>query len=231
VSQPGQELRHERKLVAEDYSAAELAAVVRMHPAHFSEAHPPRRINSVYFDTAGLRAYRETVSGLSGRTKVRLRWYGAMLGEVPSPRGEVKVKRAAVGGKRRFDAAPFVMRDGIDGVEIEESLRSGAASPEDARLVAGLCPVIVVTYLRSYWLSRDGRCRLTIDSEIAYLRVRRYGNRFGQPFADAGRVVIELKYALEEDAGAPLVAGRFPVRVSRSSKYARGIELLYAVSK
>lgn len=223
------ELRHERKLLAEGVSAREVEALVRLHPAHFHEANPPRRINSVYYDTPGMRAYRENLAGTGERTKVRLRWYGALLGPVIDPSVEVKTKHAAVGGKRRFPGLPFEMRPGIEASELTASLDAGARAPAEAHLLAGLRPVLLTTYARSYWLSRDGRCRLTVDADIAYLRIHPFGNDLRDRREDDRRVVVELKYALEDDESARWLVGELPIRLSRSSKYARGIELLYAV--
>lgn len=224
------ERRLETKLVAAGVAAREVEALVRLHPAHFHELHPPRQVHSIYFDTAALRSYRETLAGIGERTKVRLRWYGPFFGHVGEAGVEVKTKHAAVVGKRRFAAPSIEMRPGIGGAELAEWLRGSTVPPVDAALLADLRPTLATSYGRSYWLSHDGRCRLTIDADIAYVRLHPFGNDFRDRIADDRRVVVELKYAVEDEEVGPDLARDLRLRVSRNSKYARGIELLYAVA-
>ena len=42
----------------------------------FYSPFPPRRINSLYFDSYDFRALEHSLSGSSIRQKIRLRWYG-----------------------------------------------------------------------------------------------------------------------------------------------------------
>ena len=42
----------------------------------FYQPYPPRRINSLYFDTSDFVNMSDSIEGCSKRTKKRLRWYG-----------------------------------------------------------------------------------------------------------------------------------------------------------
>ena len=83
-------------------------------------------------------------------------------------------------------------------------------------------------YYRRYWVSRDGRFRITIDSDVTYHRVARVRNGFLRPTRDGAARIVELKYAAHEDDDAIRIARAVPFRSSRNSKYATGVHRLYA---
>lgn len=43
-------------------------------------------------------AYQDNLIGISDRMKVRIRWYGALLGLIEEPVLELKIKRGFLGG-------------------------------------------------------------------------------------------------------------------------------------
>ena len=53
-------------------------------------------------------------------------------------------------------------------------------------------------------------------------------NSFSHELHDRTNVVLELKYAQDKERHAEQVAGHFPFRMTKSSKYTSGIEKLYA---
>ena len=55
----------------------------------------------------------------------------------------------------------------------------------------------------------------------------RFGNRFAHHQRNYRDVVVELKYEVEQEPQANYVAGFFPFRVTRNSKYVQGIERVY----
>ena len=90
-----------------------------------------------------------------------------------------------------------------------------------------LDPVLVNRYYRSYYVTRDGRFRLTVDSELSYYNIRPFGNNFKQRFSDHLNVIVEIKYEKKLDDVAGRVAGFFPFTLTKSSKYVQGIESVY----
>jgi hypothetical protein len=90
-----------------------------------------------------------------------------------------------------------------------------------------MSPVLLNRYRRRYFVSHDGRYRLTVDSELGYQAVARRLNRFPTWVGSDGRVIVELKFGLGDADGASRIASRFPFRVTRSSKYVLGVEALY----
>ena len=79
-------------------------------------------------------------------------------------------------------------------------------------------------YWRSYFLSGDRNFRTTVDSELTFYPLRACQNLLLARSVDSETIVVELKYAPEFDLAAREVARQFPFRLTRSSKYASGIE-------
>ena len=69
-------LRCEIKFVVPEQELPTVMAHVRSHSAGFREAFPPRRVNSIYFDTYGWSNVDDHLAGVAERCKLRLRWYG-----------------------------------------------------------------------------------------------------------------------------------------------------------
>ena len=87
-----------------------------------------------------------------------------------------------------------------------------------------LQPVLLNHYRRKYFMSRDGRYRITIDSELHYRGVDRITNHFLRDEEQVGENVLELKYDREDDADADAITQFFKFRLSKNSKYVNGIK-------
>ena len=71
------DLRYEIKLVCSPHLLAQARSWIRLHPAGFVVAYPPRCVNSLYLDTPHLSSLNDNLGGVSYRRKLRLRWYDA----------------------------------------------------------------------------------------------------------------------------------------------------------
>ena len=218
------DLRYERKFVTFELGTAEALAVIRLHPAAFREVYHPRFVNNIYFDTPSLDHYQDNVRGVSNRVKCRIRWYGAPLGPIARPILELKRKRALLGFKNLYPLAPFSLDHGFDAPTLFEK----SDLPEPLRCdLAALQPVLMNRYLRSYFLSRDGHYRLTVDREVGFRRPTRGPGRTPTWIRPDGRVIVELKFGVGLDDDGARIATRFPFRLTRSSKYVIGVDTLY----
>ena len=94
------------------------------------------------------------------------------------------------------------------------------------RRLGGLEPSLLNSYQRSYFKSADGRYRITRDSDLKFHRIGPGHNALLCKVAHMPVQVLELKYDAADAAGADDVAGGFPFRVAKFSKYALGMELL-----
>lgn len=214
----GREWRYERKYPQEVYSAAEVELFIRRHPALFLEAHPPRWVNSLYFDTPSLAGLADSVDGLSDRVKVRVRWYGVLHRRIRSPVIEFKRKRGRLGSKDRYTLAPFDFRTGV--VPSSTEISGNPPLPENVRAaLLLLVPASLTRYRRLYYLSADRRFRLTLDADLAFYRVLPASRRLVcMPDTFRG-TVLEVKYSSDDDEAARPVLEALPFRWGRYSKY------------
>ncbi len=214
--------RYERKFAVQALPLPEVLALVRRHPAAFHEAYPPRMVNNVYLDTPGRNSYHDHVQGAPCRTKTRVRWYGEPRGAIPGPILERKLKCGLVGGKLAQTLPPLT----LNGAGVREPLEGafvGDHLPEAWRIgLRFLEPSVFSRYRRHYFVSADGRFRLTVDSELRFAppeNAATGGTRLTEPL-----VVVELKFAPQHAGMAATITNAFPFRVVRCSKYVLGVE-------
>ena len=217
------ELRHEIKFVGRATEVQRLLTWVRTHAAAFDEPYPSRRVNNVYFDTHSLAAFRENLAGGSRRMKLRYRWYGDTF-EPARGTLEVKRRRAGIGWKQSF-RAPGVSLPNASWSAVRRQLRAKLGREARLWLDASPLPVILNRYDRRYFLSRDGRVRLTVD-----WNQRVYDQRFGaapnlrRASNLPATLVVELKFALPDHSRAREIVQSLPLRLSRNSKYVLGVQ-------
>jgi hypothetical protein len=219
-------MRFERKLVFQHRTRAQVELWIKLNPALFREAFPPRFVNNIYFDTPGFRHYLANKDGIAARTKVRIRWYGALIGRVDRPVLEFKHKHGLVGHKEAFPLHPFVLDDVLSRPEAISAVLPADLPPDARGRLAGVRPTLLNRYHRQYCVSADGRCRLTLDSGLEYHRPNAQNGNGPRSLETRDVVVVEIKYANEAASGVDSVTNGFPGRVMRMSKYATGIEAL-----
>ena len=219
-----QAYRYERKFFLERVDLQEVERLVRTHPAFFLEVFPPRRVNNLYLDTPGRRGYFDHVNGVGRRCKWRIRWYGQPPGRVERSVLEIKAKEGLVGRKRRYALAPFDLDRDLDPAALVE----GFGDRELFLRLQLRCsvPSLVNQYRRRYYLSADGAFRLTVDDELSFGTLSRGFEADTHRRLARQTIIVELKYHAEDDDRARAVCTAFPFRISRSSKYCYGVELL-----
>ncbi len=216
--------RYERKFLLEGIEPAAARDAVLRHPAIFYEQYPPRWVNNLYFDTPWMEHYRDNLSGSANRGKVRVRWYHELVGEVAAPVLEFKRKRGWVGWKESHRFPPFPFDESLTARRLAAHIAGSDLPLEVIERLRGHQVTLVNRYLRSYFATRDGRFRVTLDEDLTYFRAGRLSNPLFARTVDHGVLVVELKYEAEHETQAARVASRFPFRLSRSSKYVRGVE-------
>jgi len=220
------QLRREVKVPLPGMLYPDLVAWVDLHPAHWRRTYPSRRVNNIYFDSPDYAALNANLAGISGRAKLRLRWYGPMLSPVPGGRLELKQKRGRAGWKESV-AADLRLDLGTGTWDLLfPALR--AAVCEDGRrwLDRYSEPVLVNSYRRDYFATPDEAVRLTVDRDL-----RAYGQRsaLAPNLTRSARtddvVILELKAPETPDAQRRLddVLAGLPVAVGRFSKYVSGV--------
>ncbi len=216
--------RYERKFTAHQTERAFPLACIRQHPALFRPIFYSRKINNIYLDTDEFKFYHNNKIGIANRKKIRIRWYGDTFGAVKKPKLEYKIKSNMVGDKWTFALNDFEIKHGFDSQSLKRIFeQSNLPEPvlNDLQLVR---PSLLNTYHRTYFLSADKNFRLTFDEKMCYYKINRDSNYFMEKHQDRTDFILELKYAMEQDAIANIVTQDIPYRLNKSSKYVNGID-------
>ncbi|WP_209401171.1 VTC domain-containing protein [Pseudozobellia sp. WGM2] len=225
--QTASSLRYERKFHYANTPVETIIQRVHNNAFGFHEIYYKRKVNNIYFDDGNYNFYKQNVSGVASRKKLRLRWYGDDTCKIEGPTLEVKKKMGEVGDKDSYKLKGISFDLGkqkpheIQAILLGETkeLMSIRHSFETVH------PTLLNTYERRYFLSFCGRYRITVD----------YNQKFYNPnyitYQNSeiriNDTVLELKYATQDDHEARTVSQQIDARLSKNSKYVTGINLLY----
>ena len=219
--------RFERKFLISEYTYEEIEVLIRVHPASFREIYEQRYVNNIYLESHGWDSFFDNIEGHGKRTKVRARWYGDLMGKIARPILEFKSKRGLVGRKRSFGLQPFTLIEGFDQRDFSEVV-DGSGLPADVLIdLCQLRPVLLNRYSRKYYQSADRKFRITLDSNLSFFRFLGCFRGHTVSSISPRTTILELKYSMKDDDGVSMITNLFPWRVSKSSKYVTGVELLY----
>ena len=217
------DLRYEVKSVLPATELARVHSWLRAHSAGFRVAYPPRAVNSLYFDSPDRLCFRENLSGIARRRKLRLRWYGDSEDRIDAVL-EMKCKEGLLGWKESVRIEQPLSLAGTRWSAFRHELRSRI--PQRFRLLLDLAgaPVLLVRYHRAYLVSADGLVRVTVDVDVESVdQTRHAGARFGPRRMDEDLIVLEVKGREVDRPAVEHVLAGWPLRVSRNSKFARGM--------
>lgn len=221
-----QRLRYERKFRVEELNRYKIENLIKSHPALFSEIFQERQVNNIYFDTNNLKNYFENLDGASHRYKIRIRWYGNLIGFVESPFLEIKVKKEYVGEKIRFPLKSFVLDNNFSIKKMHKLFsKSNIPKPLQEELKT-LNFSLSNSYLRKYYISADKNYRLTLDHNMEFINLNKENPTFSRRYED-NSLIVELKYSPKQDFHAQVISNKFPFRMTKNSKYVYGINLLH----
>ena len=219
-------LRYEQKMVFDALRLDEVRSWVYTHPVVFRVAFPPRRVNNIYFDTLNRQLMVDHIQGVAARDKARFRWYGETW-QAENGQIEVKKKIGRLGYKRIQPVPGQIDLDRFSWREIVGLLKR-QSDKDFAALFDSFFPSLINHYQREYYVSMDGKIRVTLDYGMAAFE-QSFGFapniRFPQP--QRNDVVIEMKAAKEHHRQIADALAAFPLRCLQNSKYLNGME--YAV--
>ncbi len=219
--------RFERKFLVQDMHYPEIVQQVKNNRAAFLPLHQPRYINNIYFDTGDLDFYTDNVSGKGSRKKVRIRWYGDLMGHILKPVLEFKMREGLLGNKLSFPLAPFTVNDKFTNEYIQDIFQKSNLPNWALTILPMLKPALLNMYNRQYFISFNNNFRLTIDDELTYYGIGSGLNNFMEKHV-SDDVIVELKYDYKHDGiDSAYVTNNLPFRLSKSSKYVNGFEMLH----
>ena len=216
--------RYERKFVCPQQPLID--ALVKVHPAGFSQMHPTRWVNNVYLDSWNLDSYEDNAAGVAKRQKLRIRWYGSDERGAVDAVLERKMKAGHVGVKQRVPLGVMPAETMFTAPGVRRALANASVGCGLQAQLASLVPVLLNRYQRDYYASRDGRLRLTVDRRQQFAAFRRMGDGAPPVWRHLDEVVLELKYAVCDEERAAQATQVIPFRLARHSKYVCGIDLI-----
>lgn len=206
-------MRYERKYKIEDLTLDLVHQIIQNHPASFSKIFPDRKVNNIYFDTPSLTTYSDNVKGIGERRKFRVRWYGTKENTKQKNNFEIKIKENELGRK---EVHPF------PNFELKNWRQTGKLVSQLTGKGLALNPVLMNAYHRSYYGTRDGKFRITIDSDLKYYPLIHGGSQLHYNLRDEG-IIVEVKYEEAIHDERERVLPYLPFRLSKSSKYVTGM--------
>jgi SPX domain protein involved in polyphosphate accumulation len=215
--------RYERKFMVEGIHPSEAEAVIFNHPSLFTEIFQERSINNIYFDTDEDTFFRDNVIGTSKRRKIRIRWYGDMFGSIAKPTLEYKLKDALVGDKWSFKTKSFTLDSAFSMKAMKEVVNASDVPDFVKEDFKHLKPALLNQYVRRYFLSADGKFRVTLDFRLNFWEIFSYDNDFFHHIEKKNKLIVELKYGIDSDKIVHKISSAFPFRMTKSSKYVDGV--------
>jgi len=218
--------RYERKFLVSNMQYHDIEQQIRVHPSAFSPIFYPRYINNIYFDSHELDFFYDNIMGKGSRKKVRIRWYGEKFGFIEKPILEFKVREGMLGNKISFALKPFRVDETLDVEKLSRVFRESGLPVWAREILFHLRPSLLNRYRRSYFMSFDKNFRLTLDHDLGYYGLSASASITMENYHSVD-VIVELKYEKKVDDQAAVVSGNLPFRLTKSSKYVNGIELLH----
>ena len=217
--------RYETKFSVLDLDRNEIEKIIKSHPAIFHEVYFTRNINNIYFDTVDFSSFIDNIEGVRDRKKVRIRWYGDLLGKCNKPVLEIKYKQGLLGWKERHNLPDFTLdsENYFNFKGIFEKLVSNKSFDLYKLDLQFLIPTLLNRYERTYYLSSDKKYRLTLDNKMEFYSINPIRDYF-KIFSDEKKTAVELKYNQQYVDGARGISEHFPFRLSKNSKYVIGLE-------
>jgi hypothetical protein len=226
-AKPVSRRRYERKFVVSDLRYEQVVSIIKHHPALFREIFKQRKINNIYLDTHDFKTYFDNVYGNTHRFKLRIRWYGNTFGRIDKPVLEIKIKDGLAGKKRSFALSPFTLDSQFSRDVLAEALDHPQLPGWVKEKLKHYSPALLNSYKRQYFLAETRKIRVTVDKEMTYYAIGPRNNRFTRKYVERQGVIIEMKYNLDASFVASQITQHFPMRMTKSSKYVNGIDILH----
>jgi len=219
--------RYERKFFISDLSTNEIEKIIKFSSYFFSETFYKRDVNNLYLDSFDLDSYSDNLVGNNQRMKIRIRWYGKMFEPAKNPVLEIKIKNNHLGKKMQFNLEPFRLDKNFSREYLQKEIFAKSNLPswliEDLKL---LKPSLLNSYKRKYFISKNKKFRITLDDDLVFISVNCKNNSFKHKIIDKQNAILEIKYDQKNDSEIANITQHFPFRLTKSSKYIYGLNLL-----
>ena len=212
--------RYEIKFIAEPLEYHRVLNWLRQHNSCLETEYPDRQVNNIYFDSHNHHSYCDNIYGSSSKSKVRFRWYGNSK-EPQNGSLEIKCKRNQLNWKLIYKVQEEL--GGCDWRTLCSEIRRQLPAEGKKWMEMNPLPVLINRYQRKYFVSRDKKVRVTLDSALdiydqSRKRFPNYSSKSNLPKV----LVLEVKFPRELRDHVVHMFGGIPLRASRFSKYVSG---------
>jgi len=219
--------RYERKFMISELDFQSIEHLIKHNPAMFLERFTERRVNNLYFDSVDFRNYHEKVAGISERLKIRIRWYGKLFGLIKNPVLEIKIKKGELNHKVSFKLKSFILDESFSSELLQKKVFEKSKLPDLIVEMLRLSrPILSNSYKRKYFQSTNKKYRITLDKNLVFFKIKNKNNNFNEKFLDRDNQILEIKYSEDCDDGVSEITKHFPFRLTATSKYIYGVDLL-----
>ena len=163
--------------------------------------------------------------GQANRIKLRFRWYGDMINNNISGKFEIKKKLGYLGIKQISDSVIIeINQRRLDLVKLKKEFKNIMINNKD--LISYYFPTLMNSYKREYFISKCNKIRLTIDYNQKFFRITPYGTIYKKE-AIVDDIVVEIKFGRNTpESDVDFITQNIPFRLTKSSKYVKGVDLL-----
>lgn len=216
--------RYEIKFSLDEITYSEAMRWLQVN-THATAKYENRYVNSLYFDNPGYSSVRDNITGLSDRSKYRLRWYNSLHSPdvVISPCFEQKIRKGRLGRKeltpltklnKNFVTLPLCQVDSYIRLELQKA---------NVLFEDYYSSVLAVKYLREYFEDHEG-LRITLDSKIQFSYVDGIKSKLSDcPNLYSRRYVMELKFDIKLKDYVSVLLRSLNISPTRHSKYLMGL--------
>jgi hypothetical protein len=194
----------------------------------FRKEYEDRLINNVYFDTFELNSLNSNVLESLKRFKIRYRWFGNLLNKNGSL--EIKNKINKYGWKDRYKIKDLSLLKVNSWKSIVKLISSQVPHNVKYLLNEYRFPVIINQYLREYYISKNKKFRITIDTNIKNFSQFLSSNpNLTKSYSEKSMVILEVKFLKRDENEIKNLLSQIPIRNSKNSKYLNGFNQIYDV--
>ena len=224
VPNNSEEFRYEKKFFTSSEFLNDIYFFLKSSQIGFLEIFSIRKVNSLYLDNIGHDSYLDSISGISSRRKLRLRWYG--YSNINFPTLEVKKKEGSVGLKHFYKVGKFDISKPLSRDYLKTTLKDKDFYLNHPEMQSYLMPKLYCSYIRRYFSSNKYKIRITVDHQISYSLPSIGKAIINNKFIFDPHTVLEVKYSSKIEISEIKELFNFPIYSTRFSKFTNGIDQL-----
>ena len=217
------DFRYEKKFISPFKYHGYLDRLLKFVSRGIYEVYPPRRVNSIYYDTDDFYFAFQNIEGYKNRSKVRIRFYGDLLNK-NSIFLEIKHKNGDVGTKEINHIEDLYSTD-LNFQTFFKRNFSEIMNHQNTLICMGIKPKLFCAYTRKYYQTSCDNYRFTIDTDLTFASFigRKKLKDLENKIQLSDLEILELKYSVSNNNNISDMFRSLPLRVSKNSKYVTGL--------